>query len=525
MILTSIFELSNDFAYLIFETAWKSTIILGSVVLLNKFLKRQSASLRQSIFSTAIITLLALMFIAPVFPRWNIFLPTWLSINSFVKSVNETHAEESANLGSRVTEVNSGIKTDSILDSQPQPDFENQVAKINFVAIAESVIFFIWLAVTFILLRRLWKSLFGLKYLRRTSGIQVNTDLNSLVQDISKKFGCGQNITVLKNEAVTMPITWGIIRHIILLPKDFDELPVEYRRAILTHELNHIERYDFVIRALTEIVCAILWFQPLIWSVRRQLREEQERVADDRVLAMGEKPSNYAKLLLEWNERLTNGDHLPVAAGMIERSGLKLRINAILNPNLKRRSTARLEILLIWLATLSLAIPLTGLGFSREILSDEKISVGSVNQTESLFQVSDENSPNNNAITSRNKGLDERAEKTANRKLPTKIASAVISRSEESSVKSDVKVKNETKENKNVDGESATISNQILPPNSVIHSSTATKAPLVEKREIKPSPAVTESPPGNAGKMVKQVFENIRQGFKNGKKPINIFEP
>ncbi len=527
MTLLSIFDLSSGFAFLIFEMAWKSTIVLGSVLLLNKFLKRRSASLRQSIFSTAILVILALTVIAPVFPRWNVFLPTWLPISTFAESAKATPAGELPNPSSRVTERHPDIKIDSILDNQSPPDFENQATNTNFIAIAERVIFFIWLTVTIILLRRLWKSLFGLKYLRRISGVQINNDLNSLVRDISRKFGCGpQNITVLKNEAIRIPVTWGILRHVILLPNDFEELPVECRRAVLTHELNHIERSDFLIRALTEIVCAVLWFQPLVWIVRRQLREEQERVADDRVLEMGEKPSNYAKLLLEWNERLAgNSDHLPVAAGMIERSGLKLRINAILNPNLERRSTGRLEILLIWLATLSLAIPLTGLGFSREMIADDKISVDITNQSESIFEVSDESSPRTNELTLQKSSLNEATGKNAKRKLPTNTVSAVTSRSEELSVKSDVKLKNEAKEIKKAGEELSVTSNPVLPLNTSVNSSTATKILSGEKKEIQPSTPGTQSPPGNASKMVRQVFENIRTGFKNGKKPINIFDP
>ena len=53
----AVFELADSFGILIFEITWKSTIILGSVVLLGKLLKQRSASFRQMVYSTGILTM------------------------------------------------------------------------------------------------------------------------------------------------------------------------------------------------------------------------------------------------------------------------------------------------------------------------------------------------------------------------------------------------------------------------------------------------------------------------------------
>ena len=66
----------------------------------------------------------------------------------------------------------------------------------------------------------------------------------------------------------------------------------------MIHELAHIDRFDALTQALARMLSAVFWFHPLIWSLRRSLDLDQERACDDRVLAMGDSPSRYARHLL-----------------------------------------------------------------------------------------------------------------------------------------------------------------------------------------------------------------------------------
>lgn len=354
--LPAVFDLADSFGVLIFEMMWKSTVILGSVILLGKLLRRQSASFKRAVYSTGILTMLCFMVIAPISPRWTLNNPDWLSVFGNEKASHNQMAIEPDSPEFQSQDGRLGIKSDS----------GNKLGRDRVFSLTITVFTFVWLTLALFLLGKLIANLFRLKRLRQSSSLETDGSINRLMQEIAGKAGCEkQSVTILRSETIEMPVTWGIFRHFILIPKGFEELPAENYRFILIHELAHIKRLDFVNRIFAEFLCAILWFQPLAWTARKSLKEAQERAADDRVLEMGEKASGYAKLLLECNDRLL-GTGFSVVPGVVEQKGLKSRLEAILNPETRCRPITTPEVLFICLIIFSLAIPLIGLGISKE---------------------------------------------------------------------------------------------------------------------------------------------------------------
>ncbi len=364
-------DLSASLGLLLFEMAWKSTVILGSVILVSRLLRRQSASLRQAILSAGVVVMLVSAAVAPALPPWTVTAPDWLPVPTSDKPLSAL-AASLMRLDSRVPEVS------STSGGWALPTFENGASRLSFTNRLPNVIRFIWpfiwLVGSFIVLGRLGMSLHDLRRLRRMSSVQRDEHSHSLVQDAARRLGLRRRITVLHNGTIAAPITWGIFWPVILLPRWFEQLPVKRCQAVLHHELSHVQRHDFVIRVLAELVCALLWFQPLAWTIRRQLREEQERACDDCVLAMGEKASSYARLLLEWQDQLPRRDPL-IAVGVAQRSSLERRLHAILDQRLKRDPMRMPTVLTVGLLALSLALPLAALGFSKEAASAARSSV------------------------------------------------------------------------------------------------------------------------------------------------------
>jgi bla regulator protein BlaR1 len=173
----------------------------------------------------------------------------------------------------------------------------------------------------------------------------------SLVQRMS---GFRHTATVAIDPSVVAPLTFGVLRPVIILPVAVHEWPAPALERALVHELAHARRGDWWTHAMARLACAIYWFHPLVWSVSRRLALEAERACDDEVLARGEEAS-YADQLValarSMNERATS----PLL-GMANRSDLSTRVAAALDPSLRRGPMRAAQVALIGGLTVSALI-------------------------------------------------------------------------------------------------------------------------------------------------------------------------
>ena len=106
------------------------------------------------------------------------------------------------------------------------------------------------------------------------------------------------------SEAVKSPAVFGIIRSRIIFPAGTD---VETERFALLHERVHIRRLDNLWRLLGVLVCAVHFFNPLVWVCLRCFLVDMEQSADEaviRALDEGER-AEYARSLVDHAERGT----------------------------------------------------------------------------------------------------------------------------------------------------------------------------------------------------------------------------
>lgn len=128
-------------------------------------------------------------------------------------------------------------------------------------------------------------------------------------------------------------MTWGVFRPTILLPMDSATWTSHRMEMILLHELAHVRRKDFVSQVLTEIACAIYWFNPLVWQSAHAMREDAELAADDAVIQSGIRPTDYATELLQLAANLSKGNLMLNRVGIstMTNSKIESRLTAILS--------------------------------------------------------------------------------------------------------------------------------------------------------------------------------------------------
>lgn len=68
---------------------------------------------------------------------------------------------------------------------------------------------------------------------------------------------------------------------------------------ILTHELTHVKQLHSVDVMLSEILCIAFWFNPATWLLKREIRQNLEFLADNKVISSGFDSKSYQYHLLQ----------------------------------------------------------------------------------------------------------------------------------------------------------------------------------------------------------------------------------
>ena len=175
-------------------------------------------------------------------------------------------------------------------------------------------------------------ALWRLSMIRRT-GIPVAWHRDELLR-LADARGVSLPVELLEHEAVPGPMTFGISRPVIVLPLDAREWSEAELRRALMHEIEHIQRGDWLMQIMARTVAAFYWFHPLVWTAWRRLCLEAERSCDDAVV-LSEERTDYAEQLVTLAQRMSATPVQPML-GMANRSDLSTRVTAVLDDRLKR---------------------------------------------------------------------------------------------------------------------------------------------------------------------------------------------
>lgn len=74
-----------------------------------------------------------------------------------------------------------------------------------------------------------------------------------------------RNMKVVQLDRAITPLTYGVIRPCIVIPKSVLEFDKEQMEYILSHEYVHIRHFDVVHKSILLICLCIHWFNPFVW--------------------------------------------------------------------------------------------------------------------------------------------------------------------------------------------------------------------------------------------------------------------
>lgn len=158
----------------------------------------------------------------------------------------------------------------------------------------------IWIVGALLFLFRLGNNFSTLSNLRKSAKTHLPKDLVRFTIRQKIKLGISQKIAVLSSHLVQSPITFGNLKPVILIPTSliFQLTPAQLE-AIITHELAHVRRHDYLLNIIQSVLEMIFFYHPCFWWINTYVREQRENACDDLAVKMGIDPKDLAQGLAE----------------------------------------------------------------------------------------------------------------------------------------------------------------------------------------------------------------------------------
>ena len=159
----------------------------------------------------------------------------------------------------------------------------------------------LWIAAAGATARLIWMGV-GLFRLRRLRSAGEPCAEDADADELQRILGTRASVRHVP--ALQHPLTFGVIRPVVLLPGGLKHQPADIRRAVLAHELIHVYRRDWAWLLVEEAVRAVLWFHPAVWWLISRVQLAREAVVDELAVAITGRRRAYVEALLAFADRV-----------------------------------------------------------------------------------------------------------------------------------------------------------------------------------------------------------------------------
>jgi beta-lactamase regulating signal transducer with metallopeptidase domain len=142
-------------------------------------------------------------------------------------------------------------------------------------------------------------AIFGHRLVRAAETIADRDSIGVLVRQ-ARAAGVASAPRLAESDVVSVPVTLGVLRPVILLPsywRSWDERTLD---AVIAHEMSHVARRDALTQRLALLHRAIFWFSPLAWWLNRALANAAEEASDEAALEAVADRAFYAETVIEF---------------------------------------------------------------------------------------------------------------------------------------------------------------------------------------------------------------------------------
>jgi beta-lactamase regulating signal transducer with metallopeptidase domain/uncharacterized protein (DUF1778 family) len=329
-------------AALLLDAALRGTLVLAAAFAVTRAMRRAPAASRHLVWVVALASVVALPALGALLPAWRVVpVPAFLRAAAPASSaVVPGPASPEAPPASTMEPASASSPDRSDAADHPMPPSPSAATQAAANASAQpnglpvdwrTAALLLWAAGGALLVLRLGYGVARVWWMERGATEITDEQWVRTVDTLARKLRVGRMVTLLREARAQVPMTWGVIRPVVLLPAGAERWSLERRTVVLAHELAHVRRWDTLTQWVAHLALALFWFHPLVWAAARRMREERERACDDAVLELGTTPVTYADHLLDIVRSLGSAEGPVAALAMARRSQFEGRLLAILD--------------------------------------------------------------------------------------------------------------------------------------------------------------------------------------------------
>jgi len=333
--------------------AFKSLLIAALTLGLLELMKRRSAAERSWIAHAGLFALV-LMAVAPLaMPNWTVEAPAALGIAQATEApASSTSTAAASEIKAEKTVAPSTV-TPKTSVAQPAASEQTGLSATATTMVLYAVPAAILLFITFLALARLVA-------LQAKAEVLVDGHWLSALARAQRRMGFKHGTALLTSNELASPISWGLMRPVIVLNARAVEAQGE-AEAIIAHELAHVARMDWIKLLLARVATALFWFNPLVWLLAREAHQLREEAADDAVLAADISDTDYAELLVGVARHDSPGLLLGAHGVAPSKSSLARRVARVLDSKIMRGPVAGSFAAGVFVGAVAIAAPLAAL--------------------------------------------------------------------------------------------------------------------------------------------------------------------
>ena len=281
-------NLMTAFGWTLLHSLWQGALIAIVVGVIMIFLRKASSRLHYLMYCIGLLLILA------------------TSTVTFLKYITHEPAISLTEESEKVSEINPAfiIFTDALLNTTDESKLmQGWNSFSDYFSRNVPLLVSLWFVGMIIFMLKFLGGLAYTQRLKHYKTVELPASWEKSFIDIAHRIGIRKSVQFIESYAIKVPIVINYFKPVVIIPVGMiGQMPMDQVEAVISHELAHIYRKDYLINLIQSLLEIIFFYHPAVWWLSANIRAERENICDDIAVANCGDSFIYAKALASVQE-------------------------------------------------------------------------------------------------------------------------------------------------------------------------------------------------------------------------------